>query len=88
MSKKGGYKILDLAGTNITVGTTGKSFPGIHAEATATKAAKLVSGLTVAGTVYDDCFVAFKASGNNLVGSAYGYTITIKNTDVVTVTTA
>lgn len=82
--RSGGYQIIDLQNKQLTLGT-GMVYPGIYEQIEATNKVKLVSGLNIAGTEYDDCWVNFTVTGSNFVGAIDGYTITVEDTDVVTV---
>lgn len=84
--RTGGYQIIDLQNKQLTA-NTGMVYPGVYDQIEASNKVKLVSGLNVGGTEYDDCYVNFTVSGSNFVGTAYGMTIKVENTDVVTVTT-
>lgn len=83
--KKGGYQIIDLKNTQLTL-NMGKVFDGIYDLIEGTNKVKLVSGLNVGGTEYDDCYVDFAVSGTSFVGEVYGLVITVADTDTVTVT--
>lgn len=84
---KGGYQIIDLKNKQLTSGT-GMVYEGIYDLIEGTRKAILVSGLNVGGTEYHDTFVDFTVNGSNFEGTIYGKTITISDTDVVTVTNA
>lgn len=85
--RHGGYQIIDLKGTQLTVGT-GMQYDGIYELIEGTNKTCLVSGLNVAGTEYNDCYVDFAVNGSAFEGTAYSYTITVESTNVVTVKNA
>ena len=80
----GGYQIIDLKNTKLTVGT-GTKIDGVYDKIKSTRKAILISGLNVGGTEYHDTFVELTVSGTNYTGTIYGKTITISNADLVTV---
>ena len=82
--KHGGYQIIDLKNTKLTVGT-GTKIDGVYDKIKSTRKAILISGLNVGGTEYHDTFVELTVSGTNYTGTIYGKTITISNADLVTV---
>ena len=84
---KGGYQIIDLKNEALTSGV-GVVYDGIYDKVKGTRKPILVSGLNVGGTEYHDSFVDFTVSGTTFTGTIYGKTITIANTDTVTVTNA
>lgn len=81
--KVGGYRIIDLKGTNFTVGT-GVVIDGIYDKIESTRKPLYVSGVVVAGVEYHDTWVDFTVDGSNYKGTIYGYTIVVQNNDVVT----
>lgn len=84
---KGGYQIIDLKNKALTSGV-GVVYDGIYDKVEGTRKPILVSGLNVGGTEYHDSFVDFTVSGTTFTGTIYGKTITIADTDTVTVTNA
>lgn len=84
---KGGYQIIDLKNKILTSGV-GVVYDGIYDKVEGTRKPILVSGLNVGGTEYHDSFVDFTVSGTTFTGTIYGKTITIADTDTVTVTNA
>lgn len=84
---KGGYQIIDLTNKPLTSGV-GMVFDGVYDKVEGTHKAILVSGLNVGGTEYHDSFVDFTVAGTAFMGTIYGKTIKIEDTDVVTVTNA
>ena len=80
----GGYQIIDLKNTKLTVGT-GTKIDGVYDKIKSTRKAILISGLNVGGTEYHDTFVELTVSGTNYTGTIYGKTITISNEDLVTI---
>ena len=85
--KKGGYQIIDLKNKTMTSGV-GAVYDGIYDKVKGTRKPILVSGLNLGGTEYHDSFVDFTVSGTTFTGTIYGKTITIADTDTVTVTNA
>lgn len=86
---KGGYKIIDFKGAQITAGGDAVKIDGIYAslESNYLKPT-LCENLTVDDTELQGVFVPFVLSGSNYTGSMLGYTITVSDTDMVTVTGA
>lgn len=85
--RKGGYKIIDLHDTQFTVDTA-MMIDGIHdAIEGSYRKPLLISGLTVAGVEYADAFVEAMVNESAYDIDVYGFTITIENTDAVTVKT-
>lgn len=82
---KGGYQIIDLQNKQLTV-DVGMVFEGIYDKIEGTRKAILLSGLNIGGREYHDIFVPFDVDSTNFVGTAYGHTITIQDTDVLTAT--
>lgn len=80
----GGYQIIDLKNTKLTLGT-GTKIDGVYDKIKSTRKAILISGLNVGGTEYHDTFVELTVSGTNYTGTIYGKTITISNADLVTI---
>lgn len=82
--KTGGYQIIDLKGVNHTTGV-GMVHEGIYDDIESTRKVILLSGLVVDDIEYRDVFVEVNVDESNFVISVYGKTITITDTDVVTV---
>ena len=86
--KKGGYKIIDFKGTQIT--TSAVTIKGIHKAIESTNKRTVVSGLVQSGVEYDDFDCLFTSSSNgSFVGTALcgaqKLTITVTSADSVTV---
>lgn len=81
---KGGYQIIDLKGTPLTTGV-GMQYEGLYDLIEGTRKAIMLSGIYIDGVEYHDCFVEPVVSGSNFNITAYGKTIVIADTDVVTV---
>lgn len=82
----GGYTIINLGGKDI-VGSV--KIDGIYERLEASNKAKLVSGLVINGTEYDDMFLLFTVVGTNFVGKIMNgngklITLTITQEDLVT----
>lgn len=82
---KGGYQIIDFNDHNHTVGV-GAVHEGIYDKIEGTRKAILLSGIVVGGTEYHDMFVFPTVDGSNFVMTLDKYTITVEDTDVVTIT--
>lgn len=83
----GGYQIIDLDNVNHTPGV-GILHEGIYDKIEGTRKAILLSGLVVDDIEYRDIFVEVRVNESNFVMTVYGKTITITDTDVVTVANA
>lgn len=83
----GGYQIIDLDNVNHTTGV-GILHEGIYDKIEGTRKAILLSGLVVDDIEYRDIFVEVRVNESNFVMTVYGKTITITDTDVVTVANA
>lgn len=86
---KGGYKIIDLRSTPFIVGGATMTLEGIY-DAIEARYGKpiLLEGLNVAGIEYGGTWVNPELSGSNYVIKAYNFTITITDTDSISVTNA
>lgn len=91
--KKGGYKIIDLNDTNITVGGEGVTVEGIYASIEANhRKPLLLSGVVIGGVEKSDMFINPAHSSNAYSASLYVdatdglLTINITSEDKVTVT--
>lgn len=83
--RKGGYKIINLNDNNLNASNT--TITGIHNEIESNyRKAILLSGITINGVEYSDCFTTFTVRGGNLVTTVYNNTITITDKDIVTAT--
>ena len=80
----GGYQIIDLKGKNFTLGT-GMVFNGVYEKIEGTRKPIYVSGISIAGVEYHDCYVNFVVNGNNFEGVIYGNKIVIQDNDVITI---
>lgn len=91
MSRKGGYKIIDLKGVNHTP-SVGMLHNDIYDKIESTNKNILISGLVCDGIEYNDFYINFKVTGSSYVGRAIlgntSINITITDTDVVTITIA
>lgn len=84
---KGGYKIIDFKDTLFTTGGATMMIDGIYDTIEASyRKPLLLSGLNIDGTECNDVYATPTVSGTNYVFTAYGKTITIQDTDAVTVT--
>lgn len=85
MSLKGGYKIIDFKDINLVTGV-GISITGVYdAIKSNSRKAILISGISIDGVKMADSFVELLVNGTKYTGTLYGKTITITNTDVVTI---
>lgn len=85
MSLKGGYKIIDFKDINLVTGT-GITITGVYdAIKSNYRKAILISGISIDGVKMADSFVELLAVGTKYTGTLYGKTLTITNTDAVTV---
>lgn len=82
MSLKGGYKIIDLKGFDVT--SAAMMIEGIY-ESIESNYGKplLISGIVIDGIEKDDVFVQATLNGTTYVFNLYGYTIQVQDTDVV-----
>lgn len=81
----GGYQIIDFKGVQFEL-NTGQTIKGVYDQLESTRKAILLSGLNVGGTEYHDIFPSLKVSGTDYTLDCYGYTITITDDDLVTIT--
>lgn len=86
---KGGYKIIDLKKVPFVAGGDPVTIAGIYdaVEASYEKPIML-AGLNVGGTEYGAAYVVPAISGTSYVFTVHGYTITVQDTDTVTVVAA
>lgn len=82
--QKGGYQIIDLKGKTLTSGVS-MQYEGLYEKIEGTRKAILLSGLYVDGVEYHDCFVQPVVNSDAYDLIAYGKTIRVYDTDVVTV---
>lgn len=86
---KGGYKIIDFKDNPLTTGGVATTITGIYDSIEVSyRKPLLLSGLTIDGIKRNDVYAPATVSGNNFVFTAYGKTITITDTDAVTVVEA
>lgn len=83
--KKGGYQIIDLKGKEFNMGEA-VYYHGIYGKVEGTKKVKLISGINIGGTKFADTYCDLTVLGTSYVGTIYGKTITIKDTDEVIIT--
>lgn len=82
---KGGYHIVDFKDVNIT-STEGTTIVGIYEDIEAShRKAILVSGITIDGVEYRDCFVDCTSADNSFSFAAHGKTFTVSNNDTITI---
>lgn len=81
---KGGYQIIDLKGIPLTSGV-GMQYEGLYDLIEGTRKVIMLSGISIDDVEYHDCFVEPVVDGTNFNIVAYGKTIVIADTDVVTV---
>ena len=86
---KGGYKIIDLKKTPFVAGGAEKTIDGIYdaIEASYEKPIML-AGLNVGGVEYGAAYVVPTHAENAYTFTVHGYTITVKDTDAVSVAAA
>lgn len=86
---KGGYKIIALKKTPFVAGGAEMTIAGIYdaIEASYEKPIML-AGLKVGGVEYGAAYVAPTHAENAYTFTVYGYTITVKDTDAVSVAAA
>lgn len=86
---KGGYKIIDFKDNPLTTGGAATTIIGIYDSIKGSyRKPLLLSGLTIDGIKRNDVYAPATVSGTNFVFTAYGKTITITDTDAVTVVEA
>lgn len=85
MSLKGGYKIIDFKDINLVTGI-GIRINGVYnAIKSNYRKAILISGISIDGVKMADSFVELLVDGTGYKGTLYGKTLTISNTDAVTI---
>lgn len=85
MSLKGGYKIIDFKDINLVTGI-GIRITGVYdAIKSNYRKAILISGISIDGVKMADSFVELSVNGTSYTGTLYGKTLTISNTDAVTI---
>lgn len=86
---KGGYKIIDFKDNPLTTGGVATTITGIYDSIKGSyRKPLLLSGLTIDSIKCNDVYAPATVSGTNFVFTAYGKTITITDTDAVTVVDA
>lgn len=89
MSIKGGYKIIDLKKTLFVAGGSAVTIDGIYDAIEASYEKPLMlAGLNVSGVEYGAAYVVPTISSGAYTFTVYGYTITVQDTDAVSVTAA
>lgn len=85
---KGGYKIIDFKDVPFETGGDTMTIEGIYDNVKASyRKPLLLSGLNIDSIEHNDVYATPTLSGSNYVFTIYGKTITITNTDVVSVVT-
>lgn len=86
MSRKGGYQIVNLKDTALTVGT-GETIEGVYETFEGNyRKPVLLSGINVGGVEYADTFINPTISGGNYTATVYGMTFTVTPENLVTFT--
>lgn len=86
---KGGYKIINFKDTPFETDGATMTLEGIYDSIEASyRKPLLLSGLNIDGVEHNDVYATPTISGSNYVFTAYGKTITITDTDAVSVTDA
>ena len=84
---KGGYKIIDLKKTPFVAGGPAMTIDGIYDAIEASYEKPLMlAGLKVGGVEYGAAYVVPTLAGSAYTFTVHGYTITVQNTDAVSVT--
>lgn len=86
MSRKGGYKIIDLKNKPLKL-NIGMVYDGIYEEIESTTKSILISGLNIDGEEIKDFYCVPRLQGTDYIFTYANYTLTIKDTDVVTIGT-
>ena len=89
MAIKGGYKLIDLKDSKLTVGGNGVTVKGIYNSIENSKNKPLIlTGINIGGLERNDIFIDFAVnSGNYVANISPAEKITITNADLVKVTT-
>ena len=83
---KGGYQIIDLKNKNFTLGT-GMVVEGAYKKIDGTNKPIYLSGISIAGVEYHDCYVNIVVNQTNFEALVYGiYKMVIQNNDTITIT--
>lgn len=87
MSLKGGYKIIDLKGTNLTTAEA-VTITGIYDKIeNSYHKPLLLSGIVIDDVEKNDVYVQPQLSSTSYVFELYGYTLTITDEDSLTLAT-
>ncbi len=88
MAIKGGYKLIDLKDSKLTVGGNGVTVKGIYNSIENSYNKPLIlTGINIGGVEKNDVFVDFSDdSGNYVANISATEKITITNADLVTIT--
>lgn len=89
MTIKGGYKLIDLKESKLTVGGGGVTVKGIYNSIENSYNKPLIlTGINIGGVERNDVFIVFSVdSGNYVANISATEKITITNADLVTITT-
>ena len=89
MAIKGGYKLIDLKESKLTVGGGGVTVKGIYNSIENSYNKPLIfTGINIGGVERNDIFIDFSVnSGNYVANISATEKITITNADLVTITT-
>ena len=89
MAIKGGYKLIDLKESKLTVGGGGVTVKGIYNSIENSYNKPLIlTGINIGGVERNDVFIYFSVySGNYVANISETEKITITNADLVTITT-
>lgn len=86
---KGGYKIIDLKKTPFVAGGAAMMIDGIYDAIEASYEKPLMlAGLNVGGVEYGAAYVVPTVADSAYTFTVYGYTITVQDTDAVSVAAA
>lgn len=88
MAIKGGYKLIDLKGSKITVGSEGATVKGIYNSIENSYNKPLIlTGINIGGVERNDVFIDFSDdSGSYVANISATEKITVTNADLVTIT--
>lgn len=89
MAIKGGYKLIDLKESKLTIGGGGVTVKGIYNSIENSYNKPLIlTGINIGGDERNDVFIVFSVdSGNYVANISATEKITITNADLVTITT-
>ena len=85
MARNGGYKILDIGGYPLT-DKAATTIPGLYARVESTNKALLLSGLSVDGVEYDDCYIQATLGESKYTFTAFGISFELTSADALTAT--